>query len=181
MDEPLNTPVTEVMTAPVRTVPGDLSVREAASILVEEGIGSVVVEDPAGVVTKTDLVRGIDDGIDFERTTVDDLMSSPIRTVESEDDVRAVVDGMEEHGVKRLVVTSDSEPVGVVSVSDLADVFADDLDLDTVVGMFVGVASAEPPYVYECIECSSRVTAEHGPERCPECGGNLQNISVARE
>ena len=181
MDESLDTPVADVMTTPVRTVPSDRSAREAASTLLEEGIGSLVVESPAGIVTKTDLVRAIHERVDLDGTTVADLMSSPTLTVGPEDDVRTVVDRMEEHGVKRLVVTSDSEPVGVVSVSDLADVLSPDLDLDTVVGMFVGVASAEPPYVYECVDCSSRVTAEHGPEQCPECGGSLRNISVARE
>jgi predicted transcriptional regulator len=181
MDEPLDTPVAEVMTTPVRTVPGDLSAREAASVLVEDGIGSVVVAEPAGIVTKTDLVRAIHERIDFDGTTVADLMSSPIVTVGPDDDVRTVVDRMEEHGVKRLVVASasESEPVGVVTVSDLADVFS--VDLDTVVGMFVGVASAEPPYVYECVDCGTRVTAGSRPEQCAECGGRLQNISVARE
>jgi predicted transcriptional regulator/DNA-directed RNA polymerase subunit RPC12/RpoP len=179
MDEPLDTPVSEVMTTPVRTVPGDLSAREAASVLVEEGIGSVVVESPAGILTKTDLVRGIHDRIDFGEATVSDLMSRPLVTVAPDDDVRTVVDRMEEHDVERLVVASDSEPVGVVSVSDLADVFA--VDLDTAVGMFVGPASVEGPHEYECLDCGARTTAESRPDQCAECGGQLQNISVTRE
>jgi CBS domain-containing protein len=179
MEEPLDTPVADVMASPVRTVPADLPAREAASVLVEEGIGSVVVAEPPGILTRTDLVRGIHDRIDFETTTVADLTSSPIVTVAPDDDVRTVLGRMEEHDVARLVVASDGEFVGVVSVSDLADVFA--VDLDTVVGMFVGPASADPPYVYECADCGNRLTGEHGPDECPECGGTLRNISVARE
>ncbi len=35
--------------------------------------------------------------------------------------------------------------------------------------------------VFECRECSARIEAEHSPGPCPECGGDLQDISVPRE
>jgi rubrerythrin len=39
----------------------------------------------------------------------------------------------------------------------------------------------EPPYTYECVECGHRVEADHRPETCPECGGEMRDISVSRE
>lgn len=35
--------------------------------------------------------------------------------------------------------------------------------------------------VFECRDCSARMEAEHTPSACPECGGDLQDISVPRE
>lgn len=34
---------------------------------------------------------------------------------------------------------------------------------------------------YECEECGNRLTAEHQPGRCPECGGPVVDISIPRE
>ena len=34
---------------------------------------------------------------------------------------------------------------------------------------------------YECDNCGHRVKAEHQPEVCPNCGGDMFDISVSRE
>jgi rubrerythrin len=39
----------------------------------------------------------------------------------------------------------------------------------------------EPPFVYECMDCGHRVEADHHPEACPKCDGEMQDISVTRE
>jgi signal-transduction protein with cAMP-binding, CBS, and nucleotidyltransferase domain len=166
------------MTTPLRTVDGDLSAADAAEIIVTEGIGSVVVEEPRGVVTKTDLVEGIRDGTEFGETTVSEVMTSPVVTVAPDADVQTVVNRMEDHGLKRLVLSSDAELVGIVTVTDLAATFA--VDLDTVIGMFADPASADRPHRYECLDCGHRTTADHR-RACPECGGRTRNISVTRE
>jgi len=41
--------------------------------------------------------------------------------------------------------------------------------------------SPEPPYVYECAACATRLSADHHPEFCPDCGGQMTDISVPRE
>lgn len=35
--------------------------------------------------------------------------------------------------------------------------------------------------VYECYDCSNRQPAADYDGRCPNCGGRMKNISVARE
>ena len=55
-------PIDDVMTEPARSVAADTPAREVAAVLLGEGIGSVVVGDADVLVTKTDLLRGIDDG-----------------------------------------------------------------------------------------------------------------------
>ena len=34
---------------------------------------------------------------------------------------------------------------------------------------------------YECDNCGHRMKAEHQPEVCPVCGGDMFDISVSRE
>lgn len=34
---------------------------------------------------------------------------------------------------------------------------------------------------YECRSCGGRTTSERRLETCPDCGGDLRNIAVARE
>ncbi|WP_232687458.1 rubrerythrin-like domain-containing protein [Halobacterium zhouii] len=34
---------------------------------------------------------------------------------------------------------------------------------------------------YECNDCGNRMKAEHQPEVCPKCGGDMIDISVSRE
>ncbi|MBS3760631.1 MAG: CBS domain-containing protein [Halodesulfurarchaeum sp.] len=134
MSDEFETPVTDAMTTPVKTVDAGTTASEVAGIMLEEGIGSVLIRDPSGIVTKTDLVAGIHGGGDLDETPVSALMSSPVLTVDSDDDVQEVIDRMEEHGIKRLVVDSEGGIVGIVTVTDLAETFA--IDLDTIIGTF---------------------------------------------
>lgn len=52
MTPSLTQSVTELMTTPVHSVNADTSVADAAEILLDENIGSVIVKDPAGILTK---------------------------------------------------------------------------------------------------------------------------------
>lgn len=38
-----------------------------------------------------------------------------------------------------------------------------------------------PPYTYECVDCGRRIEADHHPGDCPECSGDMQDLSVPRE
>ena len=38
----------------------------------------------------------------------------------------------------------------------------------------------EPPHAYECMVCGYRVTSKRKPGVCPECGGEMQNLSKPR-
>lgn len=39
----------------------------------------------------------------------------------------------------------------------------------------------DPPYTYECVDCGHRTEAESRPGNCPECGGEMRNISKPSE
>ncbi len=110
------------MSAPVETVTEDETVEEVARVFAEEGVGSLVIgEDPIqGIITEYDVVKSIGQGKDPAATTVGQLMSEPVVTIRPDDTVENAGDRMGNNGVKKLPVTEDGKPVGIVTTTDLA-------------------------------------------------------------
>ena len=169
-------PIRTVMTEPARSVPADTPTREVATILLEEAIGSVVVADATGIVTKTDLLAGIEN--DRPEAPVSELLTTPVVTVSEDADVQTAIDRMDEYEIKRLVVEDDTEAVGVVSTTDIRQALA--TELDSVIDMFAGSAVTEGENTYECMSCGERVTAANKPGMCSACDSPMRNISVPR-
>jgi CBS domain-containing protein len=113
------------MSSPVITVSQDTTVAEAAGILADEHVGSLVVGEDIieGIVTETDIVRAVGDSLDLSSTTVVDIMSDPVVTIRPHEAVRAAGERMGHNGVKKLPVTEDGKPVGIVTTTDLAHFF----------------------------------------------------------
>lgn len=169
-------PIDGIMTEPVRSVTPDTPAREAATTLLEAGIGSVVVGDADGIVTKTDLLEGIE----ARRlgAPVADLMTDPVVTVPRDADVQAAIDRMQEYGIKRLVVEDGAEAVGIVSTTDIRRALA--TDPDSPIGLFAGSVDTDTDNTYECISCGQRETAADNPGTCHDCDAPMRNISVPR-
>ena len=111
----------------------DQTLREAAEIMEQAGVGSLVVVDDGrlvGIVTDRDLVRrGLAKGLD-PTARVDGLMSAPVTTVAADADLHDVFAVFRAHAVRRVPVVRDGTVVGVLSVDDLLiDVAADLADL----------------------------------------------------
>lgn len=121
--------VQTVMSTPVREVAGTVSATEAARILCEERIGSILVRGtPDGILTDTDIVRAVMNGRDLETTTVTELRSSPVVTVPAEAQLQEAAELMNEHGIKKLLVTEGEEYVGVVTTTDLLEQASPELE-----------------------------------------------------
>lgn len=119
------TTVREIMTAGAVTLDEDAKLAEAARAMQREDIGDVLVRRPqgdlCGIVTDRDIVvRAIADGRDPESTALGDVCTHELRTVSPDDDLDAVIGLMREHTVRRVPVVDDGEPVGFVSIADLA-------------------------------------------------------------
>ncbi|MDL5360684.1 cyclic nucleotide-binding/CBS domain-containing protein [Halalkalicoccus sp. NIPERK01] len=118
----MNTPVTDLMTSPVRTTAPETPVTEAARDLTNHGIGSLVVgeERIVGIVTESDIVAGVADGTDLASTAVSALMSDPVVTIDPAESVRVAGERMGRNNVKKLPVARDGEAIGIVTTTDLA-------------------------------------------------------------
>ena len=101
----------------------DTTVRKAAEIMRECGIGSVFImtgDEVIGILTDTDLVRRVvAAGADPESTAVEKVMSAPLLTIEGEKTLLDANDLMAREFVRHLGVTQGGKLVGMISVRDL--------------------------------------------------------------
>jgi CBS domain-containing protein len=116
--------IRDIMTpAPVCMAPAE-SVPAAAKAMKEHGIGTVLVLDNGqlrGLVTDRDIaVRVLAENRDPASTLVGDICSPHVAALGPEDDVEQAVRLIRERAVRRIPVVENGQPVGVVSIGDLA-------------------------------------------------------------
>ena len=120
MDRPETVRVRDVMTSPVHTVSPQATVREAAERMRERDISALLVtSSPVGIVTSTDVLAGVADGLDLASTTVAELMTPSVETVTPDLYLEEAAAMMTTFGIKHLPVVDD-DYVGMVSSMDVA-------------------------------------------------------------
>ena len=117
--------IRELMTVKPRTVKAGDSVVEAAKLMKGEDAGIAPIVDGdrlVGVVTDRDIaIRVVAEGRDPESTTVDDIASQNVVTVDPEQDLDEALRLMAQHQLRRLpVVEEDGRLVGIVAQADVA-------------------------------------------------------------
>ena len=109
----------------------------AAELMRDHHVGALVVtadtdDGPhvVGIVTDRDLVvGGIARGLDGTSLPVGTLASAQVASVTEDDDLSDAIAAMQAHGVRRLLVTdSGRRLVGFVSLDDLVDAYASELE-----------------------------------------------------
>lgn len=105
------------------TVERDTDAQTAARIMRDRGIGSLFVtngKDVVGILTDTDMVRRVvAAGVDTHKTTVEQIMSAPIMTIEESKTLLDANDLMAQSHLRHLGVTREGKLVGMISVRDL--------------------------------------------------------------
>lgn len=108
----------------------DRAVSDVAKLMDSTGVGAIaVVEDdrPVGIVTDRDLVRrGLARDVPAD-ARVDNVMSSPVLTIDADAPLHDAVDTFSRHAVRRLAVVDDGRFVGMISLDDLLLDLAGDL------------------------------------------------------
>jgi len=108
----------------------DQTLVEAASIMDKAGVGALVVVDadrPVGIVTDRDLVRrGLARSLPID-ARVDAVMTTPLVTVDADDDAHEVYQVLRTHALRRLPLVRDGRFVGMITVDDLLIHLAADL------------------------------------------------------
>jgi predicted transcriptional regulator len=97
------------------------SLRHLATTLVEESIGAALVRGPhgaIGLVSERDVTRALAEGANPNTTTVEDIMSDELVTVEPNTDLYDAVHRMLEAEVRHLPVVDDGVATGMVSARD---------------------------------------------------------------
>jgi len=112
------------MTRDPRTVNASDTIVDAARVMNESDIGDVIVvdgEEIKCIVTDRDIVvRAVAEGRDPQSTSVSDVCTSSLETIEPDASVDDALRKMREADIRRLPVVRDGRPVGIVSLGDLA-------------------------------------------------------------
>jgi CBS domain-containing protein len=124
--------ISEVMTSDPRTVGSSTSVLEAARLMKTEDVGSVpILEDERliGVITDRDIaIRLAAEGKDPQSTTVGEIASRDVVTIDPQQNLDEAARLMAQHQVRRLpVVEEDGRLVGIVAQADVAQAGKDSL------------------------------------------------------
>ena len=116
--------VRDAMTADPRSIGASASVVEAARLMREQHIGSLpVTEDErlVGMITDRDITtRVVAESAVPETTSVGDVYSRDLISVEPNSDLDEALRLMGRHQVRRLPVVENDRLVGVVAQADIA-------------------------------------------------------------
>jgi len=116
--------LSDVMTTPVRTVAPETSIAELLKLFDSAQISAVPVVDPGGravgLVSKSDLLAGLDDDGSPAATRVQQVMSHNVFALRAEASVSRAAAMMAYEGIHRLVVLDGAGHVaGLVSSLDI--------------------------------------------------------------
>jgi CBS domain-containing protein len=116
--------VRDTMTENPRSIGASASVVEAARLMREQHIGSLpITEDErlVGMITDRDITtRVVAEAADPKMTSVGDVYSGDLVSVEPDKDLADALQLMASHQVRRLPVVENGRLVGIVAQADIA-------------------------------------------------------------
>lgn len=115
--------VRHIMTKNIISVKNSASIVTAASVMVDNDIGSIVVTkdgNPVGIITEKDIVKECCAkklcGGDLK---VEAVMSAPLITIDADASLGEAAMSMSDNRIRRLLVTENGKIVGIVTERDV--------------------------------------------------------------
>ncbi|HME19558.1 MAG TPA: CBS domain-containing protein [Nitrososphaerales archaeon] len=119
----LDLPAGKIARRQLVDVDEESTVLDAASQMVKEGRGSVIVTRAGqriGILTERDLLKKVvARGLDSHSTKVKDVMTSPPVSIDHARPLREAIDLMNRKGVRRMLITEDGKIVGIFTLRDI--------------------------------------------------------------
>jgi CBS domain-containing protein len=116
--------IRDVMTSNPTSCERSTTVVEAARVMAQEDVGPVPVVEGGrvvGLVTDRDIVlRVVAEGRDPNSTTIGEIASTDLVTVEPDTNLDEALNLMAQNQVRRLPVVEGGELVGIVAQADVA-------------------------------------------------------------
>jgi CBS domain-containing protein len=107
-------------------------VRDAAKMIADGEQAYIIVTDkgtPMGMIASRDIVaKVVAPGKDLDKTMVGDVMSSPLVTVDPDEDLIKASEMMAKQNVRRLAVVKGGIIYGVITTRDIAQRCGDYVD-----------------------------------------------------
>jgi signal-transduction protein with cAMP-binding, CBS, and nucleotidyltransferase domain len=115
--------VNEIMAENVVTADPEMSVTEAAKLMLEQDVGCLVMMTEnkiVGIVTDRDLLACAAQRHNIQKCSISNHMSSPVVTVPPETLVINLAKVMSASRIKRVPITEAGKLMGIISFSDIA-------------------------------------------------------------
>jgi len=119
--------VKDLMVTDVVTISPFAKLREALSMMKRHGLKSLVVEranphDAYGLITYTNILKTViaEEG-DIDLLNVYDICAKPTLSVGQSLSIKHVASIMSQHRLKRLLVLSDNDLIGFISMDDIME------------------------------------------------------------
>jgi CBS domain-containing protein len=125
------TTVGEVMSTQLITVDPSATVAEAATVMGERHVGSALVMESgklSGIFTERDIVRALSQHFDAPGHQIEHWMTREPTTIGTSASVEDALDLMLSKGFRHLPVEEGGTVVGIVSIRDLSEAMADQVE-----------------------------------------------------
>ena len=121
----------QAMSTDLKKISSESSIVEAAKQMRDERVGALLIErigkllrdreaQIVGLITETDIIRkAVAEEIDLTSHTVEQIMTTPMISVEATWPLEDVFEMMKDSGVRHLLVSKENAIVGLVSIRDL--------------------------------------------------------------
>ena len=124
--ERINVKTKDLMQVPAVTVPEDTTIDEAASVMWDKNIGSVIIVDKAGtmtgILTERDVLFSVTKSLTGRGIPASSVMSKTSLVASPNESILTAVERMIKSGFRHLpVVDKNGKPVGMISIRDAVD------------------------------------------------------------
>jgi CBS domain-containing protein len=119
--------IADVMTKSVISVDASMTINEAAKMMEDAKVGSVIVMEnnvPIGIVTDRDFAVKVTAHAYQITAPIKQIMSSPLFSINSDESVRTAADLMHERGIRKLPVIDNENIVGMITATDIVNLLA---------------------------------------------------------
>lgn len=171
--------VRDIMNSPVISASPQNTIKDIATKMKEERIGSIVIMEnkkAVGIITDWDIVsNAVINDVKPTMVKASDIMQK-LHTIEGEEGITEAARILRQHNIKRLGVVYKNRLVGIISASDVIAVTPDLVDVISEkaavmrgeIGRSAGNISG---YCDECGEWSDLLQFGEGTFSCEECRG----------
>lgn len=114
--------VKDVMNPHAITTGPETTVKEAATLMYKNHIGSLIVVEKGkilGIITEGDILKTIARDLEVNVTLVQEVMTRDIVSIEPDKKIEDAVNLMTEKKIKKLPVIEDGKLVGIITASDI--------------------------------------------------------------